>query len=161
MSNYTESKQILDEIRNQYSCTGDVIFRTAIQCVVECGQFHFRDEVWVEEQLRKIDNNHDAAEAIGKILFMTRDFEKAIFECARELAEIAAYDLLIYISREIYLGGEGLDYQRAVGLLKRCMEELADSDDYEYILNLFEDIGFHDDEIGQLGFGYLLEDEEE
>ena len=120
-----------------------------------------RAEEWYEDMFNKFDVRQDAARAAGKLLFMTRDFEKAIFECAKELAQIEAYDLLIYISREIYLGGEGLDYQRAVGLLKRCMEELADSDDYEYILNLFEDIGFHDDEIGQLGFGYLLEEEEE
>lgn len=161
--NYTESKQLLDEIRSKYSCTGDVIFRTAIQYVIEYGQCTFRDEAWFEDQLNEIDDRHDAAEAIGKILFMTRDFEKAIFNCANRLAYIETYDLLIYISREIYLGGDGIDYQRAIGLLKQCMDIVYDrcEADCAYTLGLFEDMGFHDDEIEQLGFRFLLEEEEE
>ena len=159
--NYTESKQKLDEIRTKYMSAGDILFKTAIQYVIEQGQAMLSDEAWQEHFMFDVDRRHDEAEKEGKILFCTRRFEKAIFECAFELAEIKAYDLLIYVSREIYLGGEGIDYQRAVGLLKRCMEELADSDDYEYVLGLFEDMSFHYDELEQLGFGYLIEEEEE
>lgn len=161
--NYTKSKQILDEIRSKYNCTGDVIFRTAIQYVVECGQITFRDEAWFEDQLNAIDDRHDSAEATGKILFCTRDFEKAIFNCAKRLAYIDTYDLLTYISREVYLGGDGIDYQRAMELLKQCMDIVYDrcEADCRYTLGLFEDMGFYDDEIEQLGFGYLFEEEEE
>ena len=153
--NYTESKRKLDEIRSKYMCAGDVIFRTAIQYVVECGQITFKDETWYEDQMNAIDDRHDLAEAAGKILFYTRSFEKAIFECALELSRINTYDLLIYIQREIYLGGDGISYQRAIELLKDCVNFL----DYDP-LNQARDIGFDDDEIEALGFGYLLEDEE-
>lgn len=167
--NYTESKQILDEIRSKYSCTGDVIFRTAIQYVVEYGQCTFRDEAWCEEQLNEIDDRHDSAEAIGKILFMTRDFEKAIFNCAKRLAYIETYDLLIYISREIYLGGGEVgepDYQRAMQIIRDCLCYMADYYgsyrlDEEEALGKFRNVGLNDEEIEYFGWGELLEYEEE
>ena len=102
---YTESKKKLDSIRQKYGCKGEVLFRTAIQSVVEYGQYMFNDEEFIADQLRQIDDRHDIAEAQGKWLFMTRDFEKEIINCAKELANINTYDLLIYIQREVWLGG--------------------------------------------------------
>ena len=153
--NYTESKQKLDAIRSKYVCTGDIIFRTAIQYVVEYGQSMLSDEAWQEHFMFDIDRRHDEAEKEGKILFCTRRFEKAIFECAFELSEVEAYDFLIYIQKEIYLGGDGINYQRAIELLKDCVNYL----DYDP-LNQARDIGFDDGELEELGFGCLLEGEE-
>ena len=41
---YTESKKQLDAIRQKYGCKGDIIFKTAIQYIVELGQNSFKDE---------------------------------------------------------------------------------------------------------------------
>lgn len=162
MSNYTESKNVLDKIRNEYSCKGEVLFRTAIQYVVDCGQQNFQDVEWVKEQLEIIDKKHDAFERENKTPFVGRDFEKAIIECAAEIAKVNTYDLLIYVQKEVWLGGNGMDYQRAIQLLKGCMSWL--DEDINLVgdtLEAFEHIGFTDDEIAELGYEYLLNYEEE
>lgn len=156
--NYAETKQKLDMIRDKYGCTGEIIFRTAIQAVVEQGQYSFRDEVWCKDLFNKIDDRHDAAEAVGKILFMTRNFEKAIMECARELAQIEAYDLLVYIQREVFLSSNGIDYRRMEKLLKKCVEWIEEThaslgETYD-TLNYLD---FNDSEIEMLGFEYILD----
>lgn len=162
MSNYTESKKQLDTIRDKYGCKGEIIFRTAIQYIVEFGQNKFNDAVWFIQTMNGIDQRHDQAEVEGKILFITRDFEKAIFECAKELAQIKPYDFLIYIQREIYLGGDGISYQRVIQLLHKCMdwieaEHRTAADCYDTL----EYLDFKDDELEELGYGFLLDVEEE
>ena len=158
MSNYTESKQKLDVIRNKYMCAGDVIFRTAIQYVVEYGQSMLSDEAWQEHFMFEVDKRHDDAEAEGKILFCTRQFEKAILECAFELSDIAAGDFLLYIQREIYLGGDGIAYHGAVHLLKKCVEWIDEThaslgEAYDTLVHL----GFGYGDIKELGFEYILD----
>jgi len=157
--NYTESKQKLDKIRNKYSCTGEVLFRTAIQVVVENGQNSFRDEEWCDEQIYEINYRHSLAEAEGKILFMTRDFEIAIFECAKEIAEIEVYDFLNYLQLEVDLGGTGLNYPKAIlHLLKQCVEWIEDTHrNLEETYDTLQYIGFDDDDIQELGFEYILD----
>lgn len=162
--NYAESKKQLDAIRNKYGCQGEIIFKTAVQYIVELGQHNFNDEVWFDELMNDIDERHNIAEANGKILFVTRDFEKAIFECAKELAQIEPYDFLIYIQREIYLGGDGISYQRAIELLTACIESIYEnhSEDCYYTLEDLRDCcDFSDDELEELGYGFLLDVEEE
>ncbi len=167
--NYTESKQKLDEIRSKYMCAGDVILRTAIQMVVDYGCSNFNDDSWYNGAINGVNERHDAAEAAGKILFMTRSFEKAIFECAKELAQIESYDLLIYIQKEIYFGtgkvGEP-DYQRAIEIIRDCLSYLADCYgsyrlDEEEALGKFRNIGLKDEEIEYFGWEELLYYEEE
>lgn len=163
MNNYTESKKQLDTIRSKYNCAGDVIFRTAIQMVVEYGQNTFKDDAWFEDQMNAIDDRHDAAESVGKFLFMTRDFEKVICECAKEIAEVEPYECLMYIQKEVWLGGDGISYHRAIELLKGCLDYCGNNT-YEimYTLEMAEEMGFTEDEIEELGYGYMLgEDEEE
>lgn len=163
MSNYVESKKTLDKIREEYGCKGEVLFRTSIQYVVDCGQQNFQDDEWVKGQLDITDKKHDAFEREKKIPFMSREFEKALIECAQEIAKVNTYDLLVYIQREVWLDGDGMDYQRAVELLKKCMADIEES----YYCNnketydALEYIGFTDDEIEAFGFGYLLNYEEE
>lgn len=162
MNNYSESKKKLDAIRDKYGCKGEVIFRTAIQYVIEYGQSMLSDEAWQEHFLFNIDKRHDEAEAEGKILFITRDFEKAILECAFELAQIEPYDFLIYIQREIYLGGDGISYQRAIELLRGCLDYCGNNT-YEvmYTLEMAKEMGFDENEIEELGYGYMLNEEED
>lgn len=162
MSNYAESKQKLDTIRDKYGCKGEVIFRTAIQYIFEFGQRNFKDETWFDKVMNDVGKRHDLAEKNGSILFVTRDFEKAILECAKELAQIDPYDFLIYIQREIYLGGDGIGYQRAIDLLRGCLDYCGNNT-YEvmYTLEMAKEMGFEEDEIEELGYGYMLNEEEE
>lgn len=164
MSNYAESKKTLDYIKYEYSCKGDIVFRTAIQYVVEYGQVMFKDEEWVNDQLNEIDVKHDTAEAEGKNLWIAREFEKAFIECAVEVAEVNTYDLLIYIQKEVFWSNEGgLDYQRAIELLHSCMNWFIDYDccEAKEMLKRFEDLDFTDDELETLGLGWLFNTEED
>lgn len=163
---YAESKKVLDGIRNDYACKGEIILRTSLQYVVEMGQKRFDDNEWVEEWLNCIDKKHDQAEVENKILYLGRGIEKAFVECARELSKVDPFDLLVYVQKEVWLSHEGgIDYDRAVKLLKCCMYDIEQRENCEDKLTLyaFEDIGFDDEELRDLGFGYLvkeLEDED-
>lgn len=163
MSNYAESKKTLDKIRDKYGCKGEIIFRTAIQCVMQHGADNLIDDWTYSHMLDDINNRHDAAEAENKILFMSRDFEITILECSREIAEVNNYDVFVYIQREVWLSNEGIDYQRAIELLKKCMGQIEGDEMYEHteVLNAFWNIGFTDDEIELLGFSYLMDEEED
>ena len=158
MSNYAESKKRLNKIRDKYGCKGEIIFRTAIQSVMQHGADNLIDDWNYTHMLDDINSRHNAAEAENKILFITQDFEIAILECAREIAGVDSYDVLMYIQREVWLSSEGIDYQRAIELLKRCMSWIeGDSIKYTEILDTFEEIGLHDDEIELLGWAYLFD----
>lgn len=164
MSNYAENKKTLDEIKSKYNCAGDVIFRTATQYVVEYGKVMFEDAQWVQSQFDQIDAKHNTAEAEGKNLWIGREFEKACVECAAEIAKVNTYDLLIYIQKEMYWSDEGgLDYQRAIELLKKCIYDIEERENCEdkLLLQALDNIGFFDSEIEELGFGYLFNTEEE
>lgn len=163
MSNYVETKKELNRIRDEYGCKGEVLFRTAIQYVVNCGQQKFQDVEWVKEQLDIVDKKHDAFDREKKTLFVGRDFEKAIIECAQEIAKVNTYDLLVYIQREVWLSNDGIDYQRVIELLKKCMADIEESYycNNKEVYDSFNYIGFTDDEIEEFGFGYVLNYEEE
>ena len=162
MNNYAESKKQINDIRRRYGCKGDVIFRTAIQYIVEHGQYSFKDNERVHEWLNAIDEKHDEAERNGKRLWIGREFEKALIECAVELAVIKPYDLLIYIQKEVWLSGDGIDYQRAMEMLKDLVSLISDESCYygEALSKLY-DAGFDDTEIEELGFADLLDVDEE
>ena len=155
---YKESKMTLDKIREDYGCKGEIIFRTALLDVVQYGSDTFVDDWSYQHRLDAINEKHDAAETEGKWLWITRDFEIAILECAKEISKIPAIDMLQYVQKEVWLSGEGMDYQRAIELLKKCINSF----DFNYSpLDEIRNIGFEDDEIEELGYGYLLEEEEE
>jgi hypothetical protein len=160
---YQESKTTLNKIRDDYSCKGDILFKTALQVVVESGQHLLQDALWVQTQISAINAKHNVAEQEGKILFIGRDFEVAIVECAAKIAKIPVMDLLQYVQKEIWLSGEGMDYQRAIELLKRCMGQIEANEDYDHteMLNVFYSLEFQDYEIEELGYGWLFEEEEE
>lgn len=161
MSNYIENKSKMDKIRQKYDCKGEVLFRTALQYVVECGQQSFQDDEWFQTMLNEIDSRHEIAKAEGKHLFVTRDFEVAILDCAKEIAKINTYDLLMYVQKEVWLSGDGIDYQRAIELLKYCVEWFTDDTLNEKIVENLDLLGFKDDEIIELGYGWLFEEEEQ
>ena len=169
MSNYIEVKKKLNEIRHKYCCSGDIILRTAIQSVVEFGQRTILDSTWYQNALDDINSRHDKAEKEGKWLFMTRSFETAILECTRELAEINPYELLIYIQREVWLGGGEVgepDYQRAMQIIRNCLCYTADrygayTEEVSETLYKFREMEMTDEEIAYFGWEYLFDVEEE
>lgn len=164
MSNYVESKKELNKIASKYGCKGDIIMRTATQYIIEYGQYMFKDEDFIKDQIQQIEDKHRIAEEEGKHLWVTKDFELAIFNCARELAEVNSYDLIIYIQKEMYWSNEGgLDCKRAVQLLESSLEYLENYNNCnnEENYEAFQDIGLEDNEIEELGFGYLISEEEE
>ena len=164
MGNYAETKKELDRIRDEYGCKGEVLFRTAIQYIVDCGQQNFQDEDWVQKQLDLTNIQHDIFDREHKTPFASRVFEIAIIECAQEIAKVDTYNLLVYIQKEVWLSNDGgIDYKRAIELLKKCM---ADIEDVRYCNNkdtyeAFEYVGFTDDEMQELGFGYVFDYEED
>ena len=163
MNNYKEAKQKLDSIRDEYGCKGEVIFRTAIQMIVEYGQNMFNDKTKINKQFDDIDARHNKAEAEGKCLFMSREFEKALIKCAVELAKVKPYDFLTYIQQEVWLGGNGISYQRAIELTKNCIESIYSDhhEDCEETLDCLYCHDFSSEEIEDLGYGFLFGAEEE
>ena len=160
---YIESKKTLDKIASKYGCKGDIIMRTAAQYIIEYGQYMFKDEDFIKDQIQQIEDKHRISEEEGKHLWVTKDFELAIFNCARELAEVNSYDLIIYMQKEIYWSNEGgLDYKRAVQLLKSSLEYLENYNNCNNKENYeaFQDIGLEDNEIEEFGFDYLISEEE-
>ena len=166
---YTEHKKMLDRIRQKYGCKGDIIFRTALQYIVENGQYNFRNEKWFNSCIEQVDSKHDRADKDGKILWIGRNFEKALLECARELAQIEAYDLLVYIQHEVWLGGGEMgqpDYQRAIEIIRNCLCYMADcygsySACCSDILHKFRDVDLTEDEIAYFGWEHLFDAENE
>ena len=59
---YKEHKKILDKIRQEYGCKGEIIFRTAIQYIVEHGQHNFKNKAWFDSCIENVDERHDRAE---------------------------------------------------------------------------------------------------
>jgi hypothetical protein len=162
--NYAESKKKLDEIRREYGCKGDIILRTAIQYVVEYGKNMLLDDGWYEHFMFDIDKRHDEAEKEGKILFCTREFEKALIDCAVALSNVPTYDLLMYIQKEVWLGGDGISYDRAIRLLQNVINYYSEEMEIADLYAELQCMDFDDNEIVELGFEYILdvfEEEEE
>ena len=152
MSNYTEVKHKMDIIRGTYACAGDLIFRAAIQMVVECGQYTLLNDEWYDAEMAKFEANKS-----------WHRFEKAIYKCARQLATVNSADFLMYIQKEVWLGDHNISYPRMVELLHSCMNWFVDYDccETKEMLKKFKDLGFADNELTNLGFNWLFEEEDE
>lgn len=155
MNNYAESKQKLDTIRNR----DEMLFRMAISHLMDVGIRHLTDENITETcaEIMKEDDTHS---------FMTNKYQCAIVKTAGELAKIDHIHLLNYISKEVHydVGDNKISYQRAIELLMACMETLYESHDgdcYYTLRDLKDCCNFGDNEIEELGYGFLLDVEEE
>lgn len=153
MSNYVENKKRIEEIRSK----DEMIFRMAISHLMDVGIRNL-DEENIRLTCNAINKEDDSKH------FMTNAFKCKLVKMAGELAKIDHIDLLVYIQREVdydVLDG-AMSYQRAIGLLRSCMawfvEDIPEDD---AVRDVFDCIGFNDDEIEALGFGYLIDVEEE
>lgn len=161
--NYTEAKTYIEKLRSEYCCKGDLIFRCAVQNVVEYGVVPLTINLAVEDWIYDIDRRHDEAEADGKILWIGRDFEKAMAECTFKLAKVGSMNFMMYIQRELWhsYSCDEISYERAIRVIKDLLVEKTDCDlSYEEQLEEFYNIGLDDGELVALGFGYLFEEEE-
>jgi hypothetical protein len=153
MSNYAESKKKFDDIRNR---VGEPMFRMGISHLMDVGIRNL-DKDLVEETCEKIMQEDDSK------AFMTNGFKCELIRIAYDLAQISHVDLLAYISREMFYdtGDDMPTYDRAIQLLKGCMNWIENDCDCGQTLSDFEWIGFYHDEIEALGWGYILDIKEE
>ena len=161
MSDYLKSKEKMDKICAKYSCKGDLIVNTALTYLMECGTERLTNDEYIKAALKDIDDTHDKAEAEGKTLFISRDFEKAILECATEFAHCDIRDLIMYMQREIWFYGNNYgepSYANAIRQLQSCMSFIVDTSN-EFAYDDLIGIGFDDNEIEFLGFEDLIEEE--
>lgn len=154
MSNYAESKNQIEAIRNK----DEMMFRMAISHLMDVGIRHLSEDKVAQccEEIMKQDDSHS---------FMTNKYQCDLVKMAGELAKIDHIHLLNYISKEIYydVGDNQLSYNRVTELLKECMSHIEYNHflSAEDVLHMFWEIGFIDDEIELLGYEYLLKEEEE
>lgn len=153
MNNYAESKQKLDTIRNR----DEMLFRMAISHLMDVGIRHLTDENIAETcaEIMKEDDTHS---------FMTNEYKCTLVKTAGELAKIDHIHLLNYISKEVYydVGDNKINYQRAIELLRGCLDYCGNNT-YEvmYTLEMAKEMGFDENEIEELGYGYMLNEEED
>ena len=149
---YTDSKKLLEKIRNEFGSAGDVLFRSAVQVMIEVGQENLKDDEWYKKVMDEIDERHNETEAKGKTAFVSREFEKGVVECAKEITKVDIYDLLIYLQNEIYFGGEDMSCHRAKEMLKVSLGYCTTSD--------IQNMGFTDNELEELGYAELIDEQE-
>lgn len=161
-TNYTEAKNYIEKLRSEYCCKGDLIFRCAVQNVVEYGVVPLTINLTVEDWLYDIDRRHDEAEAAGKILWIGRDFEKAMAECTFKLAKVGSMNLMMYIQREVFYQNRAneISYQRAIEMVKDLIMYISDNSyDNKKAIRELEDIGIDIDDLDELGFTWMIEEE--
>lgn len=155
MSNYAESKKRIEKIRDKY---GEFVFRGGISHLMDVGIRHLTEEN-VERTCKEIMQSDDSGQ------FMTNEFKCELVKAAYELAQVSHIDLLVYIQREVAydVGDYVIGYKKAIGLLKRCVEQIEANENYDNTetYDVLQSIGFDDDELEEFGFGYLLEESEE
>lgn len=153
MNTYVESKKKIETIRDKHS---DVLFRMAISHLMDVGIRNLTQEV-VEETCEQLMQKDDSKS------FMTNEFQCNLVRTAYELAQISHIDLLVYIQREMAYDvcDDMPSYKRAIQLLKGCMNWIENDSDCSQTLDNFQWIGFYDDEIEALGWGYILDVKEE
>lgn len=156
MSNYAETKKKIDAVRKK----DEVMFRMAISHLMDVGIRHLTEEN-VEETCENIMKEDDTNS------FMTNEYKCDLVRMAFDLAQItrnSQVDLLVYIQREIdYDVFDGVtDYNKAIRLLIKCMGEIEQCYNCrnKAVLDVFQYIGFDDDELVNFGYGYLVEENE-
>ena len=153
MTTYAESKKKIEEIRNR----NEVMFRMSVSHLMDVGFRHLtKDNIdrTCAEIMQEDDDNH----------IMTNEFKCDLVKTAGELARIDHIHLLVYISREVYYDvfDDAISYERLIHLAKGSISWiLADTYETDYALQEIREIGFEDEEIESLGYGWMLDCEEE
>lgn len=150
---YTESAKKLTEIRNK----NEMLFRMGISHLMDVGIRHLTEEN-IEATCKKTMQEDDNKS------FMTNELKCDIVRMAGELAKIDHIHLLVYISMEVDydVDDNKISYNRLVNLAKGSISwVLADTYETEFALQEIREMGFDDDEIEALGYGWMLDIEQE
>ena len=152
MSNYTESKKKLDNLRSR---NDEAMFRMAISHLMDVGIRHLTEEN-VKHTCQQIMQEDDSRS------FMTNQYKCDLVWLAYELAQVPHIDLLVYIQREVDYDvmDDNPSYRRTTQLLKSCVDWMACDQLPEDALSDLYSIGFSNEEIEFIGFGNLLEMED-
>lgn len=152
MNNYVESKKRIEAIRNK---NGEPMFRMAISHLMDVGIRHLTEES-VKETCDEIMKEDDSK------AFMTNEFKCDLIKAAYELAQVPQVDLLIYIQREVEYNvfDDSISYGRAIQMTKNCIDWIIYGADPEDARSDLNGIGFDEDELEVLGYGYLIEEED-
>ena len=153
---YTESKKILDTIRNE---AGEPLFRMAVTHAMDVGFKHLTPEA-VAEACYEIRSREEKPLAI-----MTNEYQCEILKVAGEIAKVSPVDVQVYINREMEFGTEE-DYIHRGRLFRIVQNSLdyiyEDIHDREYFCKVLDQmLGIDDEEIEELGFGWAMKEEEE
>lgn len=157
----------MTKIRQKYGCKGDVLLNTAIQMLMEAGTENLKDEDYMRGVMNHVNAMHDKAEQQGKCLWVSREFEVALWECAAELATLEFPEILAYIQTEMcWFADTAMSYKRMEELFQNCLYDLSGNTDGRYAeeaeaLHKLREIGLEDEEFESMGYGYLLDLEEE
>lgn len=152
MSNYVESKKQIEAIRNK----DGMMFRMAISHLMDVGIRHLTDEN-IKETCADIMMRDDSK------AFMTNAFMCDLVKMAGELAKIDHIHLLNYISKEITydVGDNSLSYNRAIRLLRASLDYNTEVMEIEDAREDLLGIGFEEEELIELGYQFLFNNEEE
>ena len=151
--NYMESKKKLDELRRK----NEILFRMAISHLMDTGIRHFTEESVARTcaEIMKKDDSHS---------LVTNKFQCDLVKTAAEIAKLDHIHVLTYIGREVYwdVKDNGISYQRAIDLLRGCLDYCGNNT-YEimHTLEMASEMGFDETEIEELGYSYMLNEEEE
>lgn len=145
---YAESKKKIAEIRQ----TNEAMFRMAISHLMDVGIRHLTEDN-VEETCKEIMQEDDSKS------FMTNAFKCDLVRMAGELAKVDHIHLLGYISREMYYGIDDnhISYQRAIQMVQECIDWITSELDGGDAYNNLMSIGFDEEELEYLGYGYILD----
>lgn len=151
---YAEAKKEIDKIRNK----DEIIFRMAISHLYDVGYRHLTEEC-VEETVEEIMQQDDSQS------LMTNEYLANIVRTAYQLAQFDHIHLIVYIQREVTYDvfDGGICYARAIHLLKNLMNIICNTHyDTACMREDFEIAEFDENELEQLGYGFLnMEDEDE
>ena len=149
MSTYAETKKYIDSVRSK----NEVMFRMALSHLMDVGIRHLTEaniQHTCEEIMQQDERN----------AFMTNAYMCDLVKMAGRLANINHIELLYYIAHEVHfdVGDSAISYSRAMELLGNCLNYcIADTYETDVALEMAREIGFEDDEIEQLGHGYMLD----
>jgi hypothetical protein len=153
---YTESKRILDNIRNE---AGEPLFRMAVTHAISVGFDNLTQEA-IDETCDEIMKSEEKPMAI-----MTNEYKCEILRVAGEIAKVSPVDAQVYINREMEFGTEEdyIHHSRLLTILRNALDYIYDdTQDKECFCRVLDrELGIDDDEIEELGFGWVMKEGDE
>ena len=153
---YTESKKILEKIRNE---AGEPLFRMAVTHAISVGFDNLTQES-IDETCEEIMKSEEKPLAI-----MTNEYKCEILRVSGEIVKVSPVDVQVYINREMEFGTEEdyIHHRRLLTIIQNALDYIyEDIQDREYFCRVLDqELGIDDNEIEELGFGWAMKEDEE